>query len=587
MWIAYVGAGVVVTVMGALSLTKLMPAFATAAGPTPLRQAVFGSAAFLIAVSAVWLFALHMRSRSSLAYWYSLGLALIAVSFTASLLSSVLGDEISWLARTAQFASALYLSLGGIAAIREARSTGVPITELVAAFGRQGKVNYQLLVDAAGDAIIALDGLGRILAWNPAAERMFAYSRTEAIGSDFFHMLSEPNAGAPQAARSTIEITGKRKDGVEFPVEITLAATDGKSATPSAAAAARMLIVRDVTERKKAQEEISHLASFPELNPNPILELDTSCNVVYANPTAIGLFPDLVTQGKSHPFLAVVANHVCSGESNSLTVDVNVGDSWYEQAVTFLPSTQTYRLYARDITARKQNEHLKDEFIGMVSHELKTPLTVVTGAISTVISGGLTPEDERVLLEDAAWGTEMMADIVDNLLELSRWQANRLVLLTVPLDVGPVVSSMVEQSSSKSDNHHIIQDVPAGLPKVFADRTRVERILDNLIDNAIKYSPKGGEIKVSAKLQGNEILLSVSDQGIGISKAESETLFQPFQRLETTLPGTAIRGVGLGLVVCKRLVEAHGGRIWVESEPGKGSTFYFTLPLRPPAAEGK
>jgi signal transduction histidine kinase len=108
---------------------------------------------------------------------------------------------------------------------------------------------------------------------------------------------------------------------------------------------------------------------------------------------------------------------------------------------------------------------------------------------------------------------------------------------------------------------------------------RIERILDNLIDNAIKYSPDGGEVKVSARRDGDSVLISVSDQGIGISAANLKKLFQPFSRLETLVAGTAIQGVGLGLVVCRRLVEAHGGRIWVESELGKGSTLYFTLPL--------
>jgi signal transduction histidine kinase len=114
---------------------------------------------------------------------------------------------------------------------------------------------------------------------------------------------------------------------------------------------------------------------------------------------------------------------------------------------------------------------------------------------------------------------------------------------------------------------------------VSADVTRIERILDNLIDNAIKYSPNGGEVRVSARQEGRRMVVGVRDQGIGIAPRDAERLFQPFSRLDTPVPGSAIQGVGLGLVVCRRLVEAHGGSTWVESEPGKGSTFYFTLPV--------
>lgn len=245
----------------------------------------------------------------------------------------------------------------------------------------------------------------------------------------------------------------------------------------------------------------------------------------------------------------------------------------------FSPAPGQFVELLSDISERKRVEEIKDEFIGMVSHELKTPLTVVTGAIQTAMSAGISQADAQQLLEDAAWGADTMADIVDNLLELSRSQANRLMLQPSLIDAGRTVYRLVEQSSSKSTQHHITARVAPGLPPVTADPTRVERIIDNLIDNAIKYSPSGGQIDVSVERQDDEILLSVSDEGIGISADDLDKLFQPFGRLETPVAGSAIKGIGLGLVVCRRLVEAHGGHIWVESEPGKGSRFCFTLPL--------
>ena len=233
-----------------------------------------------------------------------------------------------------------------------------------------------------------------------------------------------------------------------------------------------------------------------------------------------------------------------------------------------------------DITERKTAESMKDEFIGMVSHELKTPLTVVTGALASARFKGTSRGDVKSLLDDAAWGAEAMADIVDNLLELSRWQSNRLILEPSSVNLRAVAVMLAKRCARTLSLHHIVVDIPARFPAVNADPIRVERVLDNLIDNAIKYSPAGGEVAISAREQPGTVLVAIRDQGIGISAEDFAKLFQPFSRLESYPPRSAIKGIGLGLVVCKRLVEAHGGKIWVESEVGKGSTFYFTLPLR-------
>ncbi len=228
-----------------------------------------------------------------------------------------------------------------------------------------------------------------------------------------------------------------------------------------------------------------------------------------------------------------------------------------------------------DITERKRMEQMKDEFIGLVSHELKTPVTVIMGAIDTAMTEGVSEEDAKGLLNDAASSAEELAVIVDNLLELSRAQANRLMLRSEPVDVGEVARAVIDRLKSKSAAHRLVVELPTGI-QVMADRVRVERVLHNLVDNGIKYSPKGGDVTVFARKDGHSLVIGVRDHGVGISTENQERLFNPFERLEMT---SGISGVGLGLNVCRRLVEAQGGRIWVESEPGKGSVFYFTLPL--------
>jgi len=238
------------------------------------------------------------------------------------------------------------------------------------------------------------------------------------------------------------------------------------------------------------------------------------------------------------------------------------------------------RSVVADITEHKKLDQLKDDFIGLVSHELRSPLTVITGAVNTALTEGarLSLEETRQLLKDAASEAESLSHLVGNLLEMSRVQANRLVLYAEAISVKKVIQDTVEEMKRQSSAHQFIVNIPRKLPPVYADPLRLERVLHNLLENAVKYSPQGGQVQVSVKPEEEHLVIGISDQGIGISLSDEAKLFEPFQRLgESRLEG--VRGLGLGLLVCRRLVEAHGGRIWVKSEPGWGSTFFFTLPL--------
>lgn len=237
-------------------------------------------------------------------------------------------------------------------------------------------------------------------------------------------------------------------------------------------------------------------------------------------------------------------------------------------------------MYIRDVTERKRIDHIKDEFIGLVSHELKSPLTVIIGAINTALSeeGRLSAEETRQLLEDAAGSSESLSHLLANLVELSRAQAKRLVLYPESTDVEATARKAKEAVERLSSRDVIVLDFPPDLPRVSADPLRLERVIHNLIENAVKYSAASKEVRVTARIDGPQMVIGVRDRGIGISAEDQAKLFQPFVRLQESLKGEP-GGTGLGLLVCQRLVEAHGGRIWVESEPGQGSTFYFTLPL--------
>lgn len=337
----------------------------------------------------------------------------------------------------------------------------------------------------------------------------------------------------------------------------------------------------DISERKTADAELAYRATFAELDPSPIVELDATGHIIYMNPSAKILFPDLSRLSLKHPYLLgwrALVKEINVDDKGYHTRDIKVGDSWYEQVVSRIPTNQNFRIYGKDITVRKRADELKDEFIGMVSHELRTPLTVIMGALATATDQRIKPKDARELLGDAVVHAGILSNMVDNLLELSRYQSDRLVLDTKAVGIAELVETVLQSLRSKSANHHLVSEMPSILALTEADPFRVERILFNLVDNAIKYSPAGGEVKVVVRQNDEYLIIGVADHGMGISADDQSRLFQSFERLGARVHGS-IQGTGLGLSICRILTEAHGGRIWVESEKGKGSTFFFSLPV--------
>jgi signal transduction histidine kinase len=244
-------------------------------------------------------------------------------------------------------------------------------------------------------------------------------------------------------------------------------------------------------------------------------------------------------------------------------------------------------------------QQAKDEFLSLVSHELRTPLTTVKGAaqvmqrrIVRAFSAGQvkTPEDQAARQQDLRQLASVVSQadrlnaLVNDLLDLSRLQSGRFEFHPDTADLAAVLRQIVEACRPLSSNHRLVVDAPSAMPGTF-DRLRVEQVLTNLIGNAIKYSPGDSDVRVRLALREPRVaLVEVSDEGPGLSPEEQGHLFQQFYR------GSAVRdnprtGLGLGLYISRQIVEWHGGDIWVESAPGKGSSFQFTLPLERPPEE--
>jgi len=174
--------------------------------------------------------------------------------------------------------------------------------------------------------------------------------------------------------------------------------------------------------------------------------------------------------------------------------------------------------------------------------------------------------------------TTKLERIVEHLLDLGRIESGRLHLERQPTELGQLIRNTISSMEALSDRHRLVSELNPASLLASVDAKRIEQVLRNLLDNAIKYSPDGGKITVQAHQDDQQIYLAVSDEGIGIPADEWDRVFARFHRVENELT-RRMRGAGLGLAVCKGIVEAHGGRIWVESQPGAGSTFCLVLPV--------
>ena len=238
-------------------------------------------------------------------------------------------------------------------------------------------------------------------------------------------------------------------------------------------------------------------------------------------------------------------------------------------------------LVLHDITDLRRLERVRRDFIANVSHEFKTPLTAIQGFAETLLGGAIDdPQNHRRFLDIIVEHSRRLARLTDDLLMLSKIEADRLELEIRPINVEIWMESCLETARLRAVEKkiEISAAIPPNLPEVAGDRRRLAEVLQNLLDNAVQYTMPGGKITVRGEAGDNEVTLTVADTGIGIPKADQPRIFERFYRVDVARSREA-GGTGLGLSIAKHLVEAHGGRIWVESEVGQGSQFHFSVPI--------
>jgi len=256
-----------------------------------------------------------------------------------------------------------------------------------------------------------------------------------------------------------------------------------------------------------------------------------------------------------------------------------INQHWYQcidKAIRW-PDGRLARLeIAVDITETKRMEQLKDEILSAVSHEMRTPLTAVLGFAEYLVENEPPAEERRSYMQTVLSEAQRLNLLIDNFLRLNRLKARResyQMTLITPLEL---LRSAMDKVSHISSSHQLHLAVREELPSFFGDFEELSLVLDNLLANAFKYSPQGGDITIGAHVKNGEIILSVADQGIGMDAADLQPIFSEFYRVDNT-DRRLTSGAGLGLTLAREIVRLHGGRIWAESIPGKGSTFFIAL----------
>ncbi len=234
----------------------------------------------------------------------------------------------------------------------------------------------------------------------------------------------------------------------------------------------------------------------------------------------------------------------------------------------------------RDITRFREAEQLKSTFISVVSHELKTPVSLIKGYAGTLRRDDArwdsrTVQESLAVIEEEA---DRLTALIENLLDASRLQAGALKLNAGDVNLGALAAELVTKFRTQTDKHTFVVEFPPALPLVRGDEERLRQVLTNLLSNAIKYSPDGGAIRVTGRIEPERLIVTVSDEGLGLPDEELDKVFDRFYRADTPATHRA-QGAGLGLYLAKAVVEAHGGQIWASSEPGRGAAFSFSLPI--------
>jgi PAS domain S-box-containing protein len=480
---------------------------------------------------------------------------------------------------------------------------------------RESEARYRGLLEAAPDAMVVVNQAGEIVLLNLQAEKQFGYSRDELVGQAVTNIIPEGFAerliaddlrstadALAQVIGTGIELVARRRDGTEFPIEIMLSPLENAEGILVTAA------IRDISVRKAAEEHLAHLAALVESSDDAILSKSLDGTILSWNRGAEKLYGYTAREVVGRPIslllptdrpreVADMLEHLRRGEEidSFETARVTKDGSVIQVSLRMSPIRGTSgeitgaSTIARDITARKDaeatlllkvqelarsNEEL-GQFAYIASHDLQEPLRMVasyTELLARRYKGRL-DSDADEFIAFAVDGANRMQRLIEDLLMFSRVGTRGTDLLGISSEEALQQALINLRGSIEESGAVVTHDL---LPEVLADETQLIQLFQNLVGNAVKYrSSAVPRVNISAAIDGQDRWsFAVADNGLGIEPQYFEKIFGMFQRLHKR---EEYAGTGIGLAVCKKIVERHGGGINVESRPGQGSTFTFTL----------
>lgn len=338
------------------------------------------------------------------------------------------------------------------------------------------------------------------------------------------------------------------------------------------------------------QQEKSKLEAILRGIEDPILVTDFQERLILINRSAIQHL-GLPSDALGRPLRAVAAHEELLSlfdrkppPGQTVREEITLPSQLTFQATLTAVEGVGYVVVMRDITYLKELDRIKSEFVAIISHDVRTPLTTIRGYVSLLPRVGPLNPRQQEFVEKVERAMQTIVELLNNLLDLSRLESG-YALSTQPCSLVEILNGAVQiiRPQAEAKGHTLIIEIPSDLPTLQGDPRRLEQVFLNLLSNAVKYTPPGGRITLRAREQDGYIAVQVSDTGVGIPPADLPHIFSKFYRIRRE--GDSTEGTGLGLAIVKSIVERHGGRVWAESEVGKGSTFTVLLPCRPASYE--